>query len=219
MARLYTPYMHVELELSTATDGERHTLIGDIKTAAPTSTLFQNDPNLQALLGQAVTQDGALTTANANVAADQIKLKADLAVEATARVALDGDIRAVVALVEKDARTPADVQQAGLTPLPERQIAITLPAVPTQFDMKIPVKGHGRVRVVVYETAGSTRGQYVAESSPDPYGPTTWAPLGIGHGKSRWVSGQPGAKVWVRFARIHGQSQSEYSTPMLITIP
>jgi hypothetical protein len=85
--------------------------------------------------------------------------------------------------------------------------------------MKNPAKGHGRTKLTVYETRGAPRGEYVAQWSPDPYGPTTWAQLGIGHGKSRWVSGQPGTKVWVRFARVRGQSQSEWSTPMLITIP
>jgi hypothetical protein len=219
MPSLKTPYQHVELDLSTFDDPARHKLIQDIKAASTTSTLFANDPNLQALLADLLTDDGALTTANATVAADRIKLQTDLASEATARTTVDGGIRAIAALVERVARTPADVQGAGMVPLPARQTAIALPQVPDRVDLKIPAKGHGRARLTVYEPAGSTKGQYVAQSSPDPYGPTTWAQLGIGHGKSRWVEGTPGTKVWVRFARIRGQAQSAWSTPQLVTIP
>jgi hypothetical protein len=219
MSRLQTPYQHVELDLSTYDDAERHTLFQDLKNASTTSTLVLNDPNLQALLAHLATSDAALTTANTAVAADRIKLKTDLATEATARTTMDGDIRAFASLVERSAKTPADVQGAGMVPLPPRQIAIALPLAPDRFDVKIPIKGHGRLRVVVHETPGSPKGQYVAEWSPDPYGPTTWAQLGIGHGKSRWVSGQTGTKVWVRFARINARSQSDWSTPVLVTIP
>jgi hypothetical protein len=218
MARLKSPYQHVELELSTLSDPDRHTLIQNVKTAATTSTVFLNNPSLQTLLGQLVTQDGVLATANTTVAGDRIKLQTDLATEATARVTLDGDIRAVAALVERDAKSPADVQGAGFVPLPPRTAATAAPEVPQQVDVKIPVKGHGRARVSVHETAG-TRGEYVAQSSPDPVGPTTWAQLGIGLGKSRWVTGLTGTKVWVRFARIRGQLQSDWSTPVLVTIP
>jgi hypothetical protein len=219
MPSLKTPYQHVELDLSTYDDTDRHTLIHDIKNASTTSTLVANDPNLQALLAHLVTSDGTLTTANSAVAADRIKLQTDLASEATARTTVDGDIRGFAALVERGAKTPADVQGAGLKPLPQKQTAVADPQTPDRIDMKIPAKGHGRARMTVYEPAGSIKGQYVAESSPDPYGPTTWAQLGIGHGKSRWVSGTPGTKVWVRFARIRGQAQSAWSTPQLVTIP
>ena len=125
----------------------------------------------------------------------------------------------VLSLVERSAKTPAEVQGTSLVPLAPRQVATTLPPVPDRVDVKNPVKGHGRARVIVYETPGAQKGQYVAQSSPDPYGPTTWGQLGVGHGKSRWVGGLSGTKVWVRFARIRGQAQSEWSTPVLVTIP
>jgi hypothetical protein len=61
-------------------------------------------------------------------------------------------------------------------------------------------------------------GRFVAQQSPDPIGPTTWSPL-PGTGKSRTVTGVSGTKVWVRFARVRAQLQSDWSTPVLVTIP
>jgi hypothetical protein len=40
-----------------------------------------------------------------------------------------------------------------------------------------------------------------------------------GYGKTRKVTGPSGSKVWVRFARVRGEVQSAWSTPVLVTIP
>jgi hypothetical protein len=216
MARLYAPYFHVELDFSTLDDADRHLMVQNMKAAAPTSQVFLNSPSLQTLLGQLVAQDATLTTSNAAVAADRLKLKTDTANETTARGTLDGITRTMVALVETGAKSPADIQQAGLVPLPPRQTSTLPPAVPEQIDMTIPKTGHGKVRVSVHETGGK-RGQYVAQSSPDPIG--TWSPLGVGLGKTRTVTGASGTKVWVRFAQVRAGAQSDWSTPVLVTLP
>ena len=65
---------------------------------------------------------------------------------------------------------------------------------------------------------GKIRWQYAAELSPDPVGESTWTTL-TGYSKSRRVTGPSGSKVWVRFARMNGQVQSDWSTPVLVTIP
>ena len=218
MARLYAPYQHVELDFSTITDDNRHSMVLDLKAAGSTSPLFVNNATAQALLAQLVAQDAALSTANIAVAADRLKLKTDLATETTARAALDGEVRTLAALVEKDAKSPADIQGAGLVPLGPRVMAKLPPEVPEQIDTTIPKKGRGKVKVSVHET-GPIRGEYVAEWSPEPVGPSTWAPLGIGHGKTRTVTGASGTKVWVRFARVRGELQSAWSIPVLVTIP
>jgi hypothetical protein len=86
---------------------------------------------------------------------------------------------------------------------------------PDAIDVKPPKKGHGRMTVSVHET-GKTRHQYVAEQSPDG---VTWSQLGNGRGKTRVITGASGTKVWVRFALVRGQAQSDWSTPYLVTIP
>jgi hypothetical protein len=54
--------------------------------------------------------------------------------------------------------------------------------------------------------------------SPDPIGPSTWAVI-PGTGKSRRLTGKSGTSVWVRFALVHGQLQSDWSNPVLVTFP
>jgi len=86
------------------------------------------------------------------------------------------------------------------------------------LDTSYPAKGHGKAMVSVHET-GKTRRQYAAEWSPETIGPNSWAQLGVGHGKTRSVIGASGTKVWVRFATVRGQQQSDWCTPVLVTIP
>ena len=91
------------------------------------------------------------------------------------------------------------------------------PLVPPTVDVVLGRKGGGKARVSVHET-GKTRRRYAAQSSPDPVGPGTWSPL-PGAGKSRRLSGKSGTSVWVRFALMHGQEQSDWGTPVLVTLP
>jgi hypothetical protein len=60
------------------------------------------------------------------------------------------------------------------------------------------------------------RHEYAAEQSLDG---VTWEQLGLGHGKTRVVTGASGTKVWVRFATVRAGGKSEWSTPQLVTIP
>ncbi len=56
----------------------------------------------------------------------------------------------------------------------------------------------------------------MAQSSLDGI---TYAQLGVGHGKTRVVTGASGTKVWVRFAMVRGQQVSDWSIAVLVTIP
>ena len=109
----------------------------------------------------------------------------------------------------------ADIHAGGLVPAPPRPSRNAPPTVPASIDTRTPKTGHGKIGVSVHET-GATRHQYVAQQSVDG---TTWTGLGAGHGKSRVVTGAPGAKVWVRFAMVRGGLQSDWCTPVLVTIP
>jgi hypothetical protein len=59
----------------------------------------------------------------------------------------------------------------------------------------------------------------VAQSCLDPLASNTWQQLGVGLGKRRVVTGNPGTKVWVRFAMVRAGMQSDWSIPILVTIP
>jgi hypothetical protein len=88
---------------------------------------------------------------------------------------------------------------------------------PDAIDIKLPSKLRGQFTASARET-GRARWRYAAEWSPDPIGENTWVTL-PGYGKTRKVTGPSGSKVWVRFARVRGEVQSAWSTPVLVTIP
>jgi hypothetical protein len=208
---------HVELDFSQLTDQQLHDLVAAAKQAAPASQLVTSNSVMQTCLTNMLAKDAALTQAGTTVASDRAKLATDLATEATCRSDLCGEVRAYCTLAENGAKSPADLQGAGLTPRAPVVKKVVPPDVPAGIDT-IQKKGHGAVKVAVHET-GSTHGQYVAQFSPDPYGPTTWAALGTGLGRTRLVTGASGTKVWVRFAAVRGQLQSDWCTPVLVTIP
>jgi hypothetical protein len=77
---------------------------------------------------------------------------------------------------------------------------------------------HGRASATVQET-GTLRGNYVAEATSDPISPASaWTSL-AGNGKQRRIVGPTGTKVWVRFAQVRYGLQSDWSTPVLVTLP
>jgi hypothetical protein len=88
----------------------------------------------------------------------------------------------------------------------------TPPPVPGAIDSRPPARGHGKLLLSVHET-GSTRYQYVAEQSADGI---TWSQLGVGRGKTRTLTGASGTKVWVRFATVRGQLQSDWLSALVI---
>ena len=87
--------------------------------------------------------------------------------------------------------------------------------MPTVINTRPPKTGHGKTTVAV-EDPGPSRHQFTAQQSVDGI---TWTALGIGYGKTRVVTGASGAKIWVRFAMVRGQQVSDWSTPILVTIP
>jgi hypothetical protein len=218
MARSLIQRQHVELDFSQLTDKDMHDLVAGIKQASGTSQVVLGSPAMQTCLATLLGKDLAFTTATTAVTNDRAKLKTDLATEATCRGDVVGEIRTFATLAENGSKSAAELQGAGLparAPAPKKN---TPPDVPESIDTLFPKTGHGKALASVHET-GKLRRQYTAEYSLDPYGPTTWAPLGKGFGKTRVVTGASGARVWVRFATVRGQLQSDWCTPVLITIP
>jgi hypothetical protein len=209
------PRFTTGINISMLTDAARHEIVAGIKQASTTSALVLASPELQASVAALVKKDAALTAASGVVTDDRKKLSTDIAAEAQCRSDLDGELRTYTTILSNDAKSPADIKAAGV---PERapRVSRTSPLLPPEvIDNRPPKKGHGRTTVAVHDT-GPRHEEFVAEQSPDGI---TWAQLGLGRGKTRLVTGASGAKVWVRFARVRGSAQSEWSTPYLVTIP
>jgi hypothetical protein len=208
---------YVELTLSSLeTDiASREALVNNIGKLAPTSPLYQA-PSMK----QAVTDLGTtFLTYKAKVATAAASAKQhalDVSAQNDARNVNDKALLFVRALTESAAQSPADIESMAFTarsgkPLPPPLVP------PSSIDIGMGKKGNGHVKVAAHET-GKIRRSYAAQSSPDPIGPGTWTAL-PGAGKSRRLTGKSGTSVWVRFALMHGQLQSDWSTAVLVTFP
>jgi hypothetical protein len=215
MGRTLVPRFLAAMDISRLTDADVHTLVGNIQVAAPTSTLVLASPSLQASVTALGTKDATFTKTNTQVENDKQALKIDLSMDALARADLEGELRTYTTLLTNVAKSPTDIHAGGLIPAAPRASRNTPPTVPASIDVKTPRVGHGKIRATVHET-GSSQHQYVAQQSVDG---TTWTALGAGHGKSRVITGASGAKIWVRFAMVRGDLQSDWCTPVLVTIP
>jgi hypothetical protein len=214
MGRRLAPRYLAALDFSTYTDQELHKLVSDINLAAPTCTLVQASPPMQECVQRLVAKDATLTKTSKKVDDDKATLRTDLATEALARTDLQGEARTYASFVQGAAKSPADVQGAALNPkqhTPRNQP----PTVPDHLESRPPKRGHGRITVFVVET-GTTHHQFAAEQSLDG---VTFTQLGVSHGKTRVVTGPSGTKVWVRFAMVRGSLQSDWSIPIIVTIP
>jgi hypothetical protein len=193
-----------------------HQIAASVKQAAPNSQIVANSSAMQACVASMAQKDDAYTKSNAKVEQSKNQLKLDTASDTECRSELIGDIRTMVTLTQNVAKSPADVHQVGLPPAGPRPPKNQAPTVPEHIVEKPPKRGHGRTVVSVEET-GNTRHQFVAQQSLD--GGVTWTQLGVGHGKTRAVTGPSGTKVWVRFAMVRAEAQSDWSAALQITIP
>ena len=216
MRRMLVPRFTATLDLTDTDDAGLHGIAGDIALAAKTSALVAGSPAMQASVAAIATKDAALAADNQLVADDQTKLRVDVAAEAVARTALVAEIRTFATLVSGDAKSYADVHAAGLPPGGPRPPRNTLPTIPLIINNKPPKTGHGKTTVSVGDLDADKR-DFVAQQSLD--GGATWTQLGVGHGKTRVVTGPSGTKVMVRFAMVRSGLVSDWSLPITITIP
>jgi len=210
------PKVQVELDISHMDDAELTALVAVIQKVAPTSALLQ-DSAVKASFTALGTKAAAFSSAFSAVKVDEQQLETDKQVLMAARSTVKAELGALKTLVGRDATTAGDVSGMGFTPLTRTAPSRTTPPVPATV-IVVPEKAHGRARATVVVPAG-THATFVAESSPDPIGPSSvWTPL-PGTGKRRIITGATGARVWIRFAQVRYGLQSDWSTPVLVTLP
>jgi hypothetical protein len=209
-----SPKIHVLLSLSTMDDTGLLALAGNIGKLGPQSPLFANAIIAGAVNG--VVAKAANLTKSCQAVKDTTKqLSDDKTAKTEDRAALETEILALVGNATNVATSPADLTGLALTPRPSVVIPKSGPPVPGNLVVTMPKHLKGYFDISVNETGG-TRGRYYAEWTTDPIG--VWAVLS-GTGKSRRVTGVSGTRVWVRFARVRNQIQSDWCTPMLVVIP
>jgi hypothetical protein len=185
-----------------------------VVTIAPQSPMYSN-PVIKAGVDAVKTKAAFLKSTVALVATDAMKLANDKDDARDAQTALVTEVIALGALVQNNAKNESDVSSMAYRSRGKVTVSKLPPAVPDAIDVTIPRTARGYVTASVHET-GNVKGRYLAEWTTEPMG--TWQAL-TGMGKSRKVTGQSGAKIWVRFARVRGALQSDWCTPVLVTIP
>jgi hypothetical protein len=204
--------IRIALNLSAMTDAEILQLVVAIAAVAPQSALI-SVAAIAASVAAVATKGAAFKAYDEAVTADEEKTRIDKAGKLGSRGALESELTSLAGLVGNNAKTPADVASMALTVAASRVVATAPPATPETVNVVVPKKVRGRAKVSVPST-----GRFVAQGSADPIGPATWYDL-PGTGKSRTLTGASGTKIWVRFARVRGQLQSDWSTPVLVTLP
>jgi hypothetical protein len=203
------------LNQSLLDDALRATTLAGIQKVAVTSPLMQVAA-ISASYNALVAKGGTLATAVTAAAASKKQHALDITSRALARNAFDVELETLKALVQNNATTGGDITGMGFTLLSLTKTSQTPPDPPGLLVVRIG-KAHGKARVSV--AGKGYRGRFMAEVSTDPVGPTTWSSL-PGTGPSRKLSGYAtGTKLWVRFATVRYGAQSDWSTPVLVTIP
>ena len=206
----------VALSTSTMNDLQRASTIAGIQKVAAQSILMQI-PAVAASVAALAKKGAALNASNTAVSADQKQLKQDEASREACRVAVDGELTSLKALVMNNATSLADITSMGLEPLGSIVHPVHgAPDVPTALVVHTG-KVHGKARVCIAQPG--YQGQFAAEVSTDPPAANTWVAL-PGSGKQRKLSGYAtGTRLWVRFAAVRYGMQSDWCTPVLVTIP
>jgi hypothetical protein len=217
MSHLPQSRVRIALNVSLMNDLERLSLVAGIQKVAAQSPLMQV-PAIAASYAALVKKGAAFKANNDLVAADEKQLKLDVAARDLSRADAETELVTLKTLVAANAKTAADVAGMGFAELlPAAKATQAKPDVPGPLVVKTG-KVQGRSRVVIAQP-GKLQGTFVAEASTDPIGPSTWFLL-PGSGKQRKLSGYAsGTKLWVRFAAVRHGQQSDWCTPVLVTIP
>jgi hypothetical protein len=213
MSNQPTSRFRIALCTSAMDDLKRTALIAGIQKVAPLSALMQVPASVAAL----AKKGAALTASSAAVAADEKLLAQDEGTREGCRVAVDGELNALKALVAVNATVPSDITSMGLEPLGSVVRPVHgAPNAPSGLAVNNG-RVHGASRVAV--ALPGYQGQFAAEVSTDPPGANTWTVL-PGSGKQRKLSGYAsGTRLWVRLAAVRYGLQSDWCTPVLVTIP
>jgi hypothetical protein len=209
--------LRIALRLGVLNDAQLELLATSIGTLGPQSSLI-NVAGIATSVAAVTTKAAAFKVAGEAVqtGADQLRNAKDT--RALARMALENEVSSLAGQVTNNAKVPGDV--TGLAFQLRDDVVISTVTVldpPGSIAVTMPksVRGHFKAAA---QDVGNEQWHYAAEWSPDPVGASTWVVL-PGTGRSRRVSGASGTKVWVRFARVRGQMQSDWCNPVLVTIP
>lgn len=204
------------MNLSIVDDRWRFDTIASITQNAPQSQLYATVPAIQAAVASLGALGAALKAKSDTVAADRAKLDIDLDAEMNARSDVDAALLTIKSLFENNAKSEEDLTAGGLQKRGPKASAAPLQPPPS-VDLTFPKTLRGQFTASAHHT-GPGRAQYAAQLSTEAT-PINWGDL-KGTGKSRKVTGQrSGSQVWIRFARLSGQDQSEWGTPVLVTVP
>lgn len=214
MAKTTNKRLHVQMNLTRVDDQSLYDIVAGIVQLAPTSPLSAI-PAVQTIVAAIAALGASLKAENDTVAGYRTKLASAVEVEGNVRRALNGELLALKAVVESKSTNAAEIASIGLKERGASQPSGTI--LPPESIHVRPSRRRGQITVAAHQI-GTAKWRYAAESSPDPVGEGAWSNL-TGYGKARRLTGPSGAKVWVRFARVQGQSQSAWSTPVLVTIP
>ena len=216
MATKKTTRIHIELDLAQLDDGGRQELLTGILQLAPESPLLASVPAVKASVTSLGTLGASLRSSNDLVTADAKKLQFDTDMRDRARASFDKELLTLKSLVENNAASDADISGMSFSPRGPKAAPAPLVA-PTSIDVK-PGKAHGQFTATVRDLGPEHR-RYLAEVSLDPTGAAGFAQV-PGTGKSRKLAGyKSGALVWIRFAAVSSNAQSEWSTPVSIIVP
>jgi hypothetical protein len=212
-----TPRMfrwRIALSAASMNDAARESALAAIQKMAPQSPLMQV-PAVAASVGALATKGTALVTNAAAVAAAEQQHKNCIAARDGSRVSFDLELGSLKGLVENNAASAVDVTSMGFQLLVVAKASKTPPDPPAALVVKTG-KAHGKASVVVQ--GKGYLGKFAAEVSTDPIGPATWTSL-PGAGKQRKLTGATGTRLWVRFAAVRYGMQSDWCTPVLVTLP
>jgi hypothetical protein len=206
----------ISLPLSEMSDAEVVAQVAAIQKLAPTSPLMKSAA-VAASVTAVGTKAATFTTSLGAVSADEQQLRDDRGARNAARTLLEGELGTLMALVVNTASGTGDLTGMGFVPATKAPRLRTVPPAPSLVIAR-PEKAHGRARVSVQD-AGSRNWKYLAEATPDPVSATSvWSVL-AGTGKQRTLTGPTGTRSWVRFAQVRDGLQSDWSTPVLVTLP
>jgi hypothetical protein len=208
------PRFHVELDFGQLSDDDRHQMVTGIQEVAPLSELYAKSPAIQASVAALIGKVAVLQTRNEKVVAGRAQLRADISDEGVARSDVDGELLTLATLTEVSARKPGDIASMAFKYLDTTRSKLP-PAPPDTIDVEIPKRGHGKATVSAHQS-DRTRRHYEAEACL--FGQDIWTRL-PGHGKSRTLRGATGTQIYVRMATVRGELQSEWCTPVLVTLP
>jgi hypothetical protein len=201
------------LNISLLTDASRGTLLASILEVAPKSALMSNTA-VGAAYADLTAKGAALATRIAGAAAAQQQARLSVDLLATSRSAYDLSLLALAGLVEANAASAEDLTGMGFPLFSLTKPSRTRPDPPVGALLVTTGRSHGKARVTVPRVGNGTR--FVAEVSSDPVG--IWSSL-PGNGRQRKLSGATGTRLWVRFATVRFGMQSDWSTPVLVTLP